>query len=164
MSQTGKDRDMTSRLSAALATVALSACTACGSDDPAADRPEASPGGGGSVADREPYELGDVQNRLQRSGLNVTATGAGSVAEGEVESPLLDSVRYEIVPGGREFELYVFPTAARARGALDDLRETATFGDDGALTRARNVVAVFPDPVRGAEGYAAVRRVLDDLA
>lgn len=155
---------MPSRTAALLATLALGACTACGDDGPGADGPGPSADPGEQIADREPYDLGDVQNRLSRAGLNVTATGAGSVAEGEVDSPLLDSARYEIVPGGREFELYVFPTADRARGALDDLRQTATFGDDGSLALARNVVAVFPDPARDADGYAAVRRVFADLA
>lgn len=124
--------------------------------------------GEAGVDEREParagvYELGDLQSRFERACLNVTRTGLGSVLDEEIDQPTLSALRYEIVPGGREFELLVFPSAQAARAALDDVRDTEMVEDGGEVAVGQNVVAAFPDRIRDFRGYRVVRDVLRGL-
>lgn len=109
------------------------------------------------------HHLAEIRTALRDGGLQITETGLGSGLNEEIDQPALAEKRYEILPSSREFELYVFGSAADARQAVSGFRDTEFVSEGGGLVRAGNVIAAFPDYPSEFRGYRLVVRILTRL-
>lgn len=106
------------------------------------------------------YSLAEVEAALDRSRLGVVRD-RGAITASEVEPAPSESARFA-TQGGKEFEVLVFPTAADAIQAADEVAATDLVSDGGSYARQANVIAAFP---RGDhEAYRVAQRVIGDLA
>lgn len=142
---------------AALAAIAAAiAVLGCGDDDePTA--PEAD-------AQQAFLTVAEVESVFERTMLDSIRTGGGD-APGDLEG-LVDLVRFADQAGGREFELFVWETAAVARERRSSLlsRAREQHGEDVAAIRAANAIAVFPDDPAGVDSYSAAANAMSRLA
>lgn len=82
----------------------------------------------------------------------------------DLEPDPTDGIRFAAVPSGREFDVLFFATPQDAEAAEPGIRAGAVVEDGGALRRAANVVAVFPEQPRAVDTYRVAARIVDRLA
>ncbi len=144
-----------SPLFALLACLAAAVAAGCADDDAprAADAGEPN----AYVSRSEVERLLERELELQRS------LRRGDRLAASVEPRPVDGMRFAVVPSGREFDVLVFATAEDAQAAEPEVRASEAVEDGGAVRRAANVVAAFPEPPRDVDGYRTADEVLARL-
>lgn len=135
-------------LCALVAIVAASTLvTGCGDEESAAP----------AIDEQQPHlSVAEVESVLERGRLAVVRTGGGDTSADR--EGLVDLVRYES-QSGREFEIFVWETPRIAQRQRSSLLAAARaqHGEDAAVLRAANVIAVFPGPRAGSTPTAPRR-------